>query len=150
MTGKIAASGNVNSLLEEDEDTARTMSLADKDYCYFYMFRGCKSLTKAPELPATTLAASCYRSMFSICTSLTQAPELPATTLAASCYSNMFSGCTSLNYIKVGFTNWTPTNATNGWLPDNSGTFECPQTLIDNTTTRDGSTVPASWTMVAV
>ena len=39
MSGKISASGNVNSLLEEDEDTARTMSLANKNYCYYYMFQ---------------------------------------------------------------------------------------------------------------
>ena len=56
ITGKIAASGNVNSLLEEDEETARTMSLAGKSICYGYMFRDCTSLTQAPELPATTLA----------------------------------------------------------------------------------------------
>ena len=55
MTGKIAASGNVNSLLEEDEYIARTMSLAGKDFCYTSMFNGCTSLTQAPELPATTL-----------------------------------------------------------------------------------------------
>ena len=86
MTGKIAASGNVNSLLEEDELTARTMSLEGKDWCYSSMFYGCTSLTQAPELPATTLASNCYDSMFSKCTSLTQAPELPATTLALNCY----------------------------------------------------------------
>ena len=81
MTGKIAASGNVNSLLEENEDTARTMSLAGKNYCDKYMFVGCPSLTQAPELPATTLDSECYAHMFQGCTSLTQAPELPATTL---------------------------------------------------------------------
>ena len=64
--------------------------------CYSSMFNGCKSLTQAPELPATTLASSCYGSMFYGCSSLTQAPELPATTLASICYSNMFRGCTSL------------------------------------------------------
>ena len=254
MTGKIAASGNVNSLLEEDEQTARTMSLEGKNYtytymfsncasltqapelpattladnCYSYMFQGCTALTKAPtlpattlniycyqfmfqrctsltqapalpatkvdnfccsemfsgctslksatqilpattlaiycynnmfrgckllaqapELPATTLAGNCYSNMFDGCTSLTQAPELPATTLANNCYYSMFSGCTSLNHVKVGFTNWDPTSATNYWLPDNSGTFECPQTLIDNTTDRTYNTVPANWQMVA-
>ena len=86
MTGKIAASGNVNSLLEEDEETARTMSLAGKNYTYTYMFSDCSSLTQAPALPATTLADSCYYNMFSGCTALTQAPELPATTLASYCY----------------------------------------------------------------
>ena len=63
--------------------------------CYSNMFDGCRSLTKAPELPATTLADSCYWSMFFGC-QLTKAPELPATTLAVSCYQYMFSGCQSL------------------------------------------------------
>ena len=56
----------------------------------------CRTLTQAPELPATTLADSCYNSMFYNCASLVQAPALPVTTLANHCYSNMFSGCTSL------------------------------------------------------
>ena len=34
MSGNIAASGNINSLLEEDEKTARTMSLSNRDFCY--------------------------------------------------------------------------------------------------------------------
>lgn len=96
MTGKIAASGNANSLLEEDENTARTMSLAGKSLCYSYMFSGCTALTKAPELPAETLASSCYSNMFNGCSSLTQAPELPAETLTEGCYTNMFTNCKSL------------------------------------------------------
>lgn len=64
--------------------------------CYYYMFRGCTSLTKAPDLPAKTLAASCYRGMFLGCTSLTKSPDLPAEALASWCYYQMFSGCTSL------------------------------------------------------
>ena len=56
----------------------------------------CASLTRAPELPALTLANNCYGGMFSGCTSLTAAPELPALALAGSCYNSMFSGCTSL------------------------------------------------------
>ena len=66
------------------------------DNCYNSMFQGCTSLTQAPALPATTLADNCYNSMFFSCTSLTQAPALPATTLAISCYAYMFQGCTSL------------------------------------------------------
>ena len=64
--------------------------------CYNSMFQGCTSLTKAPALPATTLADSCYKYMFQDCTSLTQAPALPATTLAINCYNSMFFSCTSL------------------------------------------------------
>jgi hypothetical protein len=46
--------------------------------CYAYMFAGCSSLEKAPELPATTLSESCYAYMFSGCTLLETSPELPA------------------------------------------------------------------------
>ena len=89
--GKIAASGNMQYLLEDTG--SRTDAPA---YAYYSMFSGCTSLTQAPALPATTLADSCYSGMFSGCSSLTQAPDLPATTLAGNCYSGMFSGCTSL------------------------------------------------------
>ena len=171
---EIEASGNVNSLLEEDETVARTMSLYNEQFCYAYlfsgttlttapelpstelyygcyamMFSGCLYLTQAPALPATTLANYCYYSMFNDCTSLTTAPELPAYTLVNSCYTGMFAGCSQLNYVSVGFDNWVQ-YATDNWLPQNTGTFKCPQTLIDNTTDRSNVTVPESWTMVAI
>jgi hypothetical protein len=83
MTGKIAASGNINTLLKAD---GSVLDLTGRDYCYFYMFQSCTSLTSVPELPATTLASDCYSNMFYNCTSLTSAPALPATILASSCY----------------------------------------------------------------
>ena len=167
------ASGNVNSLLEEDEETARTMSLENRQFCYACLFSGtllttapelpattlaygcyammfqwCTVLTQAPTLPATTLANFCYYYMFDNCTSLTQAPELPAGDLVDSCYSYMFQGCTQLNYVSVGFDNWEQFT-TDSWLPENTGTFVCHQTLIDNTTERTTSTVPESWMMTS-
>ena len=73
--------------------------------CYYSMFKGCTSLTTAPELPATRLVHNCYLHMFYGCTSLTTAPELPATTLADRCYDSMFHGCTSLvNVSPIGTT----------------------------------------------
>ena len=88
MTGSIAASGNIMSLLNFSDTL--------KYYVFYGLFMDCTSLTQAPALPATTLTESCYSNMFNGCTSLTSAPELPATTLAQQCYSNMFNGCTSL------------------------------------------------------
>ena len=78
-SGKIAASGNITFLMDK---TGELRDLSDKDYCYCYMFYDCTHLTKAPELPATTLADKCYFDMFYGCAALTKAPELPATTLA--------------------------------------------------------------------
>ena len=174
-SGEFEASGNINSLLEEDEYIARTMSLENRQFCYAYLFSGtvlttapelpattlaygcyafmfnnCSLLTQAPELPSTELADFCYYYMFEGCTSLTQAPELPAYQLVDSCYAYMFQGCTSLNYVSVGFDNWLQ-NATDYWLPENNGTFVCRSTLIDNTPTdqRTTSTVPLSWNMAA-
>ena len=93
MTGKIEAWHNVMSMY-------RTSDFATYDtvveYAFYELFMGCTSLTKAPVLPATTLAAECYRDMFNGCTSLTEAPELPATELTTYCYAGMFNGCTSL------------------------------------------------------
>lgn len=119
--------------------------------CYYGMFQSCLGLKDAPELPATTLATSCYNRMFLMCTSLLSAPELPASTLVSDCYTKMFGGCSSLEYIKVGFTNWNPANATSNWATDhteggttytfpNQGIFVCPE----NMTVRSysGSTIP--------
>ena len=92
MSGKIAASGNIMSLLDK---TCQSTTISN-DFCFRDMFRDCTSLTTAPSLPATTLATYCYLFMFYGCTSLTTAPALPATTLKNSCYSFMFQGCTSL------------------------------------------------------
>ena len=94
MTGKIEASGNVNSMLNSDFENIT--SLSGYDHAFIHMFDECHSLTKAPSLPATTLARECYRFMFYRCTSLIKAPSLPATTLDSYCYSVMFAGCTSL------------------------------------------------------
>ena len=92
MTGAIAASGSVMSLI----DGIGACLEIPSDYCFFRLFDKCTSLTEAPQLPATQLASNCYRSMFEGCTGLTQAPALPATKLSISCYLGMFDGCVSL------------------------------------------------------
>lgn len=73
------------------------------NYCYYYMFSGCSSLTKAPALPAQTLAENCYDRMFENCVGLTKTPALPATNLVSECYYGMFMGC-------EGFTDGVPNN----------------------------------------
>ncbi|MBR0502491.1 MAG: leucine-rich repeat protein [Paludibacteraceae bacterium] len=118
MTGRIAASGSVMSLIDNVGESVVIpnsscfQSLFDgcasltqapelpaiylTDKCYAWMFLGCTNLKEAPQLPAMQLTGWCYRGMFSKCTSLTEAPKLPATQLEICCYNDMFSGCTSL------------------------------------------------------
>lgn len=108
MTGKIASSGNINSLLNEETFDYIT-TLTGRTYCYCYLFYECTSLTTAPRLPATTLSRSCYYAMFRNCTSLMLAPKLPAVILINNCYRAMFQGCTSLNMLTVSFTTFPST-----------------------------------------
>lgn len=117
--------------------------------CYQDMFLNCQSLTKAPELPATTLANNCYYHMFSGCQSLTKAPELPATTLANGCYYRMFSGCQSLKEVRISATT-TATDAMKDWLKDVSATgdFYCdPNATIFPS---GASGIPQNWTRHAL
>lgn len=67
------------------------------DYCYYAMFKGCTSLTKAPlKIDAQTIGNFSCWVMFEGCTSLTTAPDLPATTLGDNAFYAMFHNCTSL------------------------------------------------------
>lgn len=91
MTGKIAASGDIMSLLDKDIDPEEV-----PNYGLLGIFRDCKSLVKAPELPAMRIKALGYRDMFYNCTSLTKAPDLPATELYEGAYYSMFLGCDKL------------------------------------------------------
>lgn len=166
MTGSIAASGNVQTLV----DTTGELQVARS---FEYLFMDCTSLTKAPDLPATVLIENCYYAMFSGCTNLTQAPEvLPATQavfgsynrmfegctsltkapeLFASpgskncddAYSNMFKGCTNLSEITVRFTEW-PDNY--DWVKGVApiGTFVCPSALPKE---YGPQRIPEGWTV---
>lgn len=89
---KIAAKGNIQSLLDRKMEKMEVPG-----WCYYNIFNGCKSLTQAPELPATTLSEWCYSHMFENCESLVKTPtKLPATTLTTRCYDSMFVNCKSL------------------------------------------------------
>ena len=168
MTGKISASGNVNTLLDQNGNatlkiycysylfgSCESLTTAPElpatklaDGCYYGMFWRCGSLTTAPALPATTLANRCYNGMFSRCLALESAPELPATTLADYCYNNLFYGCSNLNTITLGYTgNFAnaPYSAFNNWVSGvaQTGTFY----YNGSDTTQGVSSIPTGWTV---
>lgn len=138
MTGSIAASGNIMSLLNFSDTLT--------DHGFYNLFKYCTALTSAPELPATTMAPWCYAWMFQGCTSLVQAPELPAIELADYCYVHMFDGCTKLNYVKAMFTSAACALDTGYWLANVSMTG----TFIKNRKakwTPDVANIPHEWTV---
>ena len=170
MSGKIEAWHNVMSLYRTN-DFATYKSVVD--HAFFFLFDGCTSLTKAPALPATTLADFCYDGMFYGCQSLTEAPALPSTTLsrygyyhmfygcqsltkapalpatalANSCYSYMFSGCPSLTEVRISATTTADAGgALDNWLYGVSATgdFYCyPNATIFPTDSVSG--IPSGW-----
>lgn len=163
MTGSIAASGNIMSLLNFSDTLT--------DYAFFRLFIACKSLTAAPELPATTLADACYQymfcntsltqaptlpatrlsnmcyfSMFENCKALTTAPELQATTLFTYCYGWMFSGCTKLNYVKALFVDIHADGCVERWLDGVSSTGTFVKNKNATWTNRDAG-IPSGWSV---
>lgn len=171
MSGQIAASGNIQTLLKADGSRTDAPT-----YCFGWLFERCTSLTTASiTLPATALGARCYQDLFAFCSSLTTAPAvLPATTLADACYAgmfhhcsalttapkilattlanawnqNMFLSCSALSSVEVAFTSWTKTS---GWLINvaSTGTFYCPTALGTNETIQRGNYYcPTNWTVV--
>ena len=89
---KVGCSGDIRTLINY---TAHE-NVATENCSFISLFKGCRVLTSAPELPAKALKESCYRQMFEGCTSLEKAPKLPAKELDNYCYESMFKGCTLL------------------------------------------------------
>lgn len=94
LSGRIAASGNIMSLL--DKDNFSTMKELPGENTFGGLFILQSSLVSAPLLPATKLSKNCYNCMFKQCTNLTKAPELPATEMEIGCYLSMFGFCENL------------------------------------------------------
>ena len=167
MKGKIAASGNIMTLLSDTDvpqeipsnycfyglfkECASLISAPQlpattlKDYCYSHMFDGCENLTKAPQLPAKILAQYCYENMFSGCSVLVKAPNLLAEELVEGCYNHMFENCSNLNYIKAVFITQPGTSYTNSWVAGitGSGIFYKNSAATWNVSGENG--VPKDW-----
>ena len=110
------------------------------------MFAGCSGLTSF-SVPIgnneSVIGNSACTNMFSNCKSLERAPELPAKVLSSYCYYRMFYGCNSLNYIKIGFLNTPNSSVTKDWAYNvaSAGTFV--KSNVSNWT--DG--IPNGWTV---
>ncbi len=141
ITGKTAASGNIQSMLNWNETLLGIWSV------YNHMFMDNTDLVSAPLLPATAVYGYCYTNMF-ITTGITKAPELPATTLASYCYYRMLNQCTNLKEIRVHFTSWHE-NATDQWVGGvpAGGTFYKPSALPEE---YGVNRIPEGWTVVNI
>ena len=90
MTGAIAASGDIKSLMNNQQPTA------DDRICYG-LFNGCAALIIPPELTPTSVGKRGYYEMFRNCSNLIVAPEMyHISSLDNISLSNMFMGTTKL------------------------------------------------------
>ena len=120
INGKVAASGNINSL-NNNSDVLPPSAYSD-------LFSGCTSLMSAPELPSVNLSSQCYYRMFRGCTNLNYI-KANFVTDPSSSYNNKY---------------------TYEWLYGVAliGTFVAnPEATWTDTVTRGISTVPENWTI---
>ena len=144
MTGTIEASGNCYSMLSKSFESITDLNNDGNGFYLGHLFDGCTPLTKAPELPATTLTRECYYALFKN-TGLTKAPLLPATdALIEGCYAEMFSGSGSLKEVRIAATTLA-SNALTNWLSNvaATGDFYCdPNATI---VADSPSGIPQNW-----
>lgn len=175
FTGKVAVSGNINSVLDQtnyetllDISSGRDRTfqylfygetgLVDAEnldlhstriggYAYCNMFEGCTNLTKAPkELPATYVANTNWAMAgMFINTAITKSPYIRLTNVPNQTFAQLFDGCSSLSEIKVDYTGGFGTGAFNTWVKNVASTG----TFYYNgtSTTRGASNIPSNWTI---
>lgn len=83
------------------------------------MFQNCSNLVTGPsELKPYTLTQYCYYYMFSGCKKLKNAPDIKATDISKyGCMMEMFYNCTALQSITVRFLEWsTGSSQTTNWV----------------------------------
>lgn len=152
LGGKVAAFGNINSLLFKDNYDEIPV-LSNREGCFRWLFEGCINLISAPELPYTDFgddpnsSRGVYYGMFTDCTSLTTAPVLPATSVPIEGYSHMFKGCSSLNKVGVYINEWNE-NETENWLSEVSDSGVVVSYNGADIPLNSDSGVPSGWRLV--
>ena len=100
MTGRIAASGSIMSLLCSDAVSSFWNSV--NSGAFAYLFKNCSALVAAPELPSETVYESVYRGMFTNCVNLSAGPVLRvnSSTYAIHAFAHMFENCCNLTSVE--------------------------------------------------
>lgn len=147
MTGSLAGSGNIMSLLYGKNISGQTT--IPNTYCFAYLFHNCAALKTSPIFPATTLKSWAYYSTFEGCTNLTQCPDLPAVTTNTRCYEGMFKTCRSITYCKM-LAKTLANYALRVWMYQAKDSTTCVFVKhIDATWTDVGqSGVPSKWKII--
>lgn len=148
-SANINVSGNIMSLLYEDNFKDKTVFPDNSNQTFNLLFFNNKHLCSAEKLilPATTLAFGCYRLMFYSCSSLTVAPALPAPKLTDYCYWSMFKNCTSLNSITMLATDISAWDCLEEWVSGVAATGTFTKATSMTSLPSGASGIPTGWTV---
>lgn len=149
-SGNYNIEGNIMSLVDGDNFVENETDINKfSDYHFAGFFSGDTHLISAENLILPSVVRDgMYIYTFRGCSSLTTAPELLANTLTDYCYMDMFSGCTNLNYIKILATDLgDDTGALLHWVAGvaSTGTFIKDSSMNSLPTGDDG--IPSGWTV---
>ena len=149
LTGKIAASGNIMSML----NGSTPLDSITEGFCFCGLFENAAALTQAPELPARVVSSQAYAKLFRLCSSLLKGPTLRGVSSdgTPACGRQLFDNCSSLKEISVNWTSWPPSLQRAFWARGLAagGVFRCPLALGTNETiTRGNSNCPNGWTVI--
>ena len=108
LTGKIAASGSVNSLLNPIPSAVSTLGTN----AFYSLFKNQTALTSMPDLYATTMGSNSCREMFQGCSMLEGSPTIYATSLGQYSLYYTFADCSSMTG-EVVFPNLQTANSKN-------------------------------------
>lgn len=138
---KVAASGNIQSMLNWREDCP--------DYAFVRLFSNCAGLTKMPELPAEKIGKSTYWFCFFGCTSLVETTLIRAQQgVTASSFESMLRGCAKLSTIRT-LTPKLDGSVSFYWVygVPSTGTFYKTSALAE---TYGYNNIPTGWTVVNI
>jgi hypothetical protein len=144
MTGQFDASGNINSLLNEDFAAVTTAP----QNAFVRLFTGNTSIIDASQLKLASITtnANAYGYMFYGCSNMTKGPEIYATTLGGYSQERMFQNCSVMNEVKVHYTGNFGSAIFTDWMSGvqtTSGTFY----YNGSYTGRGTKAIPTNWTI---
>lgn len=145
LTGKIAASGKLMSLLNYSNDFY--------SFSFESLFSGQSALTSIPDISCDTVGWRGLFMLFRSCPNITKA-RVPIKQIKSGHdgFYQMFGGCTNLSVIEVDFTSWTSDVEDSGdvfsdWVSGvaNKGVFIKPAELTEE---YGSNRIPEGWTVV--
>lgn len=141
VTGKVAASGDVTSLLN---GVGGDVTLSAYAFCRLFSN---SNITKAPNLPSTAAKSYCYFNMFRECPNLVTGPHIALLNSSSQMMRYCFYNSPLVDYVRFDSVDISASLCIDNWLYGvaATGTLVCDSSLV---LPSGVSGLPAGWTRV--